>query len=148
MRSENDKFWSVVIPTIWRSAYTRELLSKLNEEPLVGEIILIDNAPKKIAHEFSRLEKLVHLPQKSNIYVNPAWNLGVNRAKYAQICICNDDVLFNTSVFASATNHLLSERKPTIIGAHKDSFSLETECQLSFSKGHWIGQGWGCLMFF
>jgi hypothetical protein len=144
----SEKLWSVVVPTIWRSGYTQELLHILNDEPLVGEIILIDNAPQVVSHDLSRLEKLVHLPQRSNIYVNPAWNLGVIVAKHAQVCLCNDDILFNTSVFANATKHLQLEQKPTIIGAHKESFTLGTDSHLSFSKGHWIGQGWGCLMFF
>jgi len=142
------QLWSVVIPTIWRSSYTLELLQKLNNEALVGEIILIDNAPAEGSPDLSGLHKIIHLPQRSNIYVNPAWNLGVSSAKYAQICICNDDILFNTSVFSAAAQHLLLEQKTTIIGAHHESFSLESDVSISFSRGHWVGQGWGCVLFF
>ena len=38
--------------------------------------------------------KVQRLEQDNNIFVNPAWNLGVEQAKNENICICNDDVLF------------------------------------------------------
>ena len=60
-----------------------------------GEIIIINNnvdlTPKEdiLSHKKIRL-----LAQDGNIFVNPAWNLGVKESKFNNITICNDDLTF------------------------------------------------------
>ena len=83
---------SVIIPTMWKceSFMNGKTLSELSEHPLVGEIILIDNS----AHNELDITtpKVVHIKEGKNTYVNPAWNKGVNLAKYDKLLILNDDV--------------------------------------------------------
>ena len=80
-----DKF-SVVIPTMWYSDKTHRNLVNLNDCDEVGEIILIDNNTPLKPDYIDNLDKVRYLPQKENIFVNPAWNLGVRESVYTYIC--------------------------------------------------------------
>lgn len=89
---------SVIVPTMWKALdYTRLMLKKLNDHPLVGEIILIDNdRNKKDQQLIEEISKLNYISfEQGNIFVNPAWNYGVQKAKYDKLFIINDDVLIN-----------------------------------------------------
>lgn len=72
--------------TIWRT------LMDLSRIAVVGEIILIDNSDNKIPY---KLDKLVHVINGENTFVNPAWNKGVSLSKFENICLLNDDIYFN-----------------------------------------------------
>ena len=87
---------SVIIPTMWRAEHIHKMLPMLNLNSVIGEIILIDNDIHRANHaELTLIDKLVYLPQTENIYVNPAWNLGVKTAKYDRLMFLNDDCLIN-----------------------------------------------------
>lgn len=135
--------WSVIIPTMWRSPLTIPLLASLSESTHVQEIIIIDNSPHD--KPSFQLPKVNILEQVQNIYVNPAWNLGVQHAKHDLICLCNDDVAFNPSIFKTAEEHLQAS---TVIGCHEDNFNLPDNITPTIHSGHAIGQGWGCILFF
>jgi hypothetical protein len=129
--------FTVIIPTMWRSEYTPKLLNDLNNCPEVGEIILIENTP---GGENKVVGKTRYMSQGRNIYVNPAWNWGVREAKYENICICNDDVNFSTSVFISPYI-----RVQGVVGMASDNYYVESDLSLeTFDKRPW---GWGCLIF-
>ncbi len=134
---------SVIIPTLWRSDITIALVELLLKWPLLEELIIIDNAPNsRPSHEC--WEHCTLLEQKDNIYVNPAWNLGVRKAKGNIIAICNDDICFNPKDLDSIINQL----KPNeIYGLHEDCI-LNSEAieQPELRKGFILGLGWGCLM--
>lgn len=141
----NNKLWTVVIPTMWRPKTIVKLLEALNSSEEIGEIIIIDNAQFKrnVPLEFN---KIVHLIQSENIYVNPAWNLGVKQAKYPNICLCNDDVVIKNEVFFWLNKYNLEK---TIIGCHFENFiSGVKQIEISIHNGHCIGDGWGCVLFF
>jgi GT2 family glycosyltransferase len=90
------QFFTVIIPTLWRSNFTIDLLTSYENCTYVDEILLIDNAvTARPQIDFSVYKKLRFLEQEENIYVNPAWNLGVNEAKNELIAISNDDILYN-----------------------------------------------------
>ena len=152
MTDSKHQLWSIVIPTLWRSDHTIRLLQELNQSPRVGEVILIDNSPEDCPSILKGIsKKLVYLPQKENIYVNPAWNLGVRNAQYDLICICNDDIVFDTDVFHACGQELNRNEQATIVGAHKNSYPRADSKVLRpihFTHGHWIGKGWGSLLFF
>ena len=40
--------YSVIIPTMWKCDRLTATLQELNDHPLVGEIILIDNTPNTL----------------------------------------------------------------------------------------------------
>lgn len=97
--------FSVIIPTIWKGKELKIQLPELLIHPLIGEVIIIDNNITKTPYWFKNLSfgidnaKLQYLPQNQNIYVDPAWNLGVKVAKNEQLCILSDDVLFDPKIF-------------------------------------------------
>lgn len=91
---------SVIIPTMWKAMdYTKQFLRALDDDPLIGEILLIDNDRSKTEHEFLKtISKLNYWCFESgNIFVNPAWNVGAQKAKYDKLFIINDDVVINIS---------------------------------------------------
>lgn len=81
---------------------TNELLANLYEDPFVSEVILIDNTENY--NDTIRIlynDKLKIKSQRKNIYVNPAWNLGVSIAKEDYIAIINDDVTIPEQIFTA-----------------------------------------------
>lgn len=127
---------------MWRSPLTVPLLKSLTESLFVNEVIIIDNSPAD-RPQF-QLPKVKILEQVENIYVNPAWNLGVRNAQHELICLCNDDVAFNPSIFNAAEEHL---NDSTVVGCHEDNFQLKNVHIPTIHPGHAIGQGWGCVLF-
>jgi len=150
-----EKF-SVIIPTIWKSEYTMELLERLGEHPAVVEIILIDNAPKGDVI----MDKVIHIKETENTYVNNAWNKGVELAKCNHITIANDDILFDVfryyrNMFQFAGSHPFDYTKTALeelgfIGSHSDNYKIEVEenvvCE-TYNNQNNVG-GWGCLFSF
>jgi hypothetical protein len=91
---------SVVIATMWRYEPFANFLADMVHHHLVGEIIIIDNDSKnRPAHDVFDNPKIKISDFKRNIYVNPAWNIGVLGALYDKVCIANDDVIFDLRVF-------------------------------------------------
>ena len=139
-----EKF-SVIIPTIWKSEYTMELLERYSKSDYVGEIILIDNAPTKDIV----IDKLIHIKEETNTYVNPAWNKGVKLSNYDNITISNDDIIFNVDEY-----YYYLEQFPIkdfgFIGSHSDNYkggefsTIELE---KYNNQNNVG-GWGCLFSF
>ena len=138
--------WSVIIPTLWKPATFPTLLHNLDTCDEVSEIVLVDNAPNAKPKGLPQLTKLVHLPQEENIYVNPAWNLGVQHATSEKICICNDDVLFDCDLIFG---HFETRQLKGITGIHPDSFDPSTwnEGDLIRSSEVHIKRMWACLFF-
>ncbi len=91
-----DKY-SVIIPTLWKSDRTQQLLSDLVSSEYVDEIIIIDNTLTYASD--SIVGKVRTISFGENIYVNPAWNYGISIAKNEHIAICNDDINFNPDLF-------------------------------------------------
>jgi GT2 family glycosyltransferase len=84
---------SVVIPTIWRGNNLVEFLSRLENSNRVGEVIIIDNSPSEKNIDLSIYNKVRHIKMDENIYVNPAWNLGTELAKFDIVALGQDDIL-------------------------------------------------------
>ena len=141
-----DKF-SIVIPTLWKSNRTGKLLFDLIKCEFVDEIILIDNAGKFFEH-FEGLDKVKLVQVEENIYVNPAWNLGVKLAKNNSIALVNDDINFNPNIFGVITNDILLEYG--IIGQSEYNYKGNNTDEPILEK--WNGKirdwGWGCLIMF
>lgn len=96
---------SVIIPTMWRSPYVVDLLTKLDGIDCVGEVILIDNQPS-MSKDVSGLEKLVHIKNETNNYVSPSWNQGYNLSQYENLCFLNDDIIIPDNVFTLVDSFL------------------------------------------
>jgi hypothetical protein len=135
--------WSVVIPTLWKSDYILDLLILLNDSNFVDEIIIIDNNFND-RKNILQSKKIKIIEQEKNIFVNPAWNLGVELAKNNLVCLCNDDIIFDPKLFEIISNQKLEKQ---IIGCHFDCFNGFSQ-DFHLINGHSIGDGWGCLLFF
>ena len=135
---------SVIIPTIWRSPYLRFLLIALQETSRVDEIILIDNAPKDSKFKATKYSKVVSIQEKTNTYVNPAWNKGVRLAKNEQVMICNDDLVADVAVMLDAFEKIECD----FLGLSHNSWTGKGFEEGKLHKGHCIGKGWGCLFTF
>ena len=91
--------FSIIIPTLLKDIdVLNKLLAQLNEDSTVGEIIIIDNSCSSFKTDFSKVK--IHVP-KENLFVNPAWNLGIKlsspESKY--FGILNDDIIFQKNLF-------------------------------------------------
>jgi glycosyltransferase involved in cell wall biosynthesis len=85
--------YSIVIPTMFKSTRIFEMLEKLNDCDAVGEIILIDNTESTTPHsEIPAYSKLRYINEGHNTGVNPAWNRGVELAKYELVALVSDDI--------------------------------------------------------
>jgi len=154
-RKQVEKY-SVVVPTMWRVAdQFVGFVQALCNHPSVGEVVIINNDNTRTPvlpnndkiklHDFGR-----------NIYVNPAWNYGVEVSEFDRICIVNDDVVFDTAVFEK----LQSLLTPTagVFGLcpgvtnidNNPAFDQPPITTGSIDIVPWTGQhtyGFGCLMF-
>lgn len=145
---------SVVLPTLWKVKFDDQL-NKLHESESVGEIILINNdrANTPSWYNSEKYSKLVEIIPHRNIFVNPAWNMGVRMAKYENIMLQSDDVVsINYNFLTDIDNELQSN--DCLIGVGKSCYAVsvlnETEHNIKF---HDISNtvrdmGFGCMMFF
>jgi FkbM family methyltransferase len=100
--------YSVIVPTMWRiNDQFLPFVRQLCQHPAVGEVIIINNDNTKTPEGLSDF-KIKMFDFGKNIYVNPAWNYGVDVSRYDRLCIVNDDVVFDLAVF-ERLQYLLSE---------------------------------------
>jgi hypothetical protein len=146
-----DSKFTVVIPTMWRYAPFVNFLTDLVKFPLIDEIIIINNDVEKtpnapvLSHEKVRMINF-----KENIYVNPAWNIGVRESRNKNIGILSDDVIFDIKAFY----HVQEVLSPTC-GVVGICLGDPNHNQPPFQTGSikikpWEGEhtmGFGCLMF-
>lgn len=149
LNKEINSLYSVIIPTIWApdENFIFTLMIDLDQSPYVGEIILIDNAPERKI-KMPNISKLKYLPQNENIYVNSAWNIGVEEAIYNKIVLCNDDINTNWELFAYI-DKLYDESwsdQIGIIGMDENNYKIES-INFSINVCNKRNFGYGCLMF-
>jgi hypothetical protein len=143
-----EKF-SIVIPTLWKSNRIHKLLWDLIKCDYVDEIILIDNASKYFEY-YEALDKVKLVQTSENIYVNPAWNLGIKIAKNDCIALLNDDINFDPNIFGIIDSETLSNYG--IIGMGEGNY----KGQIDEKRGPYIDKwnpgindwGWGCFVMF
>jgi hypothetical protein len=129
---------------MWKSHRTIRLVKELCACPHVGEVIIIDN-DRNVSHPLPQSEKLRVLKMYRNIYVNPAWNLGVKEAKFENVALINDDVNFNPDVFKLLDDGTLKHLG--VVGMAESNYMLtrDQDYQISSSGRH---LGWGCVIMF
>jgi GT2 family glycosyltransferase len=95
-----ERKYSVIIPTMYKCKdILVQLLSSLEEDSSVSEIIVIENS-KSTDYSINVFSKVKTLPQIKNIYVNPSWNLGVEESKENHVAILNDDIIIPNNLFS------------------------------------------------
>lgn len=139
----NDGFFSVIIPTMWKTPNIINLLNKLQESKYISEIILIDNNPSR-KMDISKITKINYYTEGYNIYINPAYNLGVKMAKNELIALCHDDIIFDVDdIFSMIFKNRFSLR---CIGLDKSCFTNDRENSV-FLKNNIIDDFWAKLIF-
>ncbi len=140
-----DKY-TVIIPTLWKSDRTKQLLSDLNDCEYVDEIIVIDNSYD--GHQDTKVEKIRFVSFGGNIYVNPAWNKGIELAKNECIALCNDDINFDPNIFGAITENTLMYSGIVGMGEgnYKDRIDEERGPYIDMWKPGVNDWGWGCLI--
>ena len=92
---------SIIIPTLWQSDCIYETIRDFKYSQVEGvELIIIDNANSDYDEE-----GVTFVRQTENIFVNPAWNLGVEMAKNDTICLLNDDITINLKTLFNNIPH-------------------------------------------
>lgn len=143
-----DKF-TAIIPTMWRDDSLFELLNRLYECESVSEVVLINNDVKNTP-EFKKHKKLLYVEPYENIFVNPAWNMGVAIATTKYVSIINDDVLFDVNLYFDFMNMANQYLDVGYIGSHSKNYEIieldDTTVEQYDNKTN-VG-GWGCLFSF
>jgi FkbM family methyltransferase len=148
-KSDKEKF-SVIIPTMWKYAKFPDFVSKLANTDLVGEILIINNDPANTL-PIKYHDKIKMFNFDKNIYVNPAWNYGVSRAKFNKLCIANDDIEFDTKVFEKVYDFVVPEAGVSgLCPGETENWNQPPITDKSIQIIPWQGQhtfGFGSLMF-
>lgn len=103
--------FSVICPTMWYGAELKHMLPLLDTHPEVGQIILINNCNENTPKWFSetRWNKVTTISPAKNVYVNPAFNLGVSTSKYEKILLMQDDIFFDPDLLRLISEYVTSE---------------------------------------
>lgn len=138
--------YSVIIPTLWKSNRTDKLLKDLEECRYVDEIIIIDNA--SIYETDRTIDKIRMISFGENIYVNPAWNKGIELAKNECIALCNDDINFDPNIFGVVTENVLTYSGIIGMGEgnYKEPIDEERGPYIDMWQPGVNDWGWGCLI--
>lgn len=138
--------YSVIIPTMWKCArfnlgYT---INELCKHPLVGEVIIIDNTDR--VDEIKVDPKIKHILEGKNTYVNPAWNKGVELAKYDKLLILNDDIWMDWKILDILEPYITPQNG--LIGLDEQEYNIEhTGHEFGLEPISHRNGGFGCAMF-
>lgn len=88
------KYYSIVIPTMWKSDLLLKMLPEYEKSEFVKEVIIIDNDPS-VAPNLDGFSKVRSYTKGQNIFVNPAWNWGAELANY-ELILANDDIFIDS----------------------------------------------------
>jgi glycosyltransferase involved in cell wall biosynthesis len=84
---------SFIIPTIWKAEEIYKSIEQFKRLQIKNvELIIVDNTHSDFYDDDPRI---IIVKCSNNIFVNPAWNIGVKLAKNKYICLLNDDIYFN-----------------------------------------------------
>lgn len=141
---------SIVIPTLLKCEENLyRLLDTLVIDNLVDEIIVINNALKNLNYQD---EKLKIITPQENVYVNPAWNMGVKLAKNQIIGLLNDDIMICEDFCSKIMPFIKKENG--IYGIDESSVKIVNKTYLpkkeniSIKPINYRPSGFGIAMFF
>lgn len=92
--------FSVIFPTMWKFEPFLDFVQDIVQHHLVGEVIIVDNdSAARPFHNVLNHHKVRLLDYGRNTFVNPAWNYAVKESSFENLCICNDDVIYDLRIF-------------------------------------------------
>ena len=133
---EGKKLFSVIVPTMWRCPdIFQRALKQYVEHELVGEVIIINN-DHALTPDWAVLksDKVKMFTPGQNIFVNPAWNIGVEMSKYDLLNIVNDDIIVDPNIFNKLQSRLTPDSGPhgCISGEAKFNQPQTTDYSIDF----------------
>lgn len=141
---------SVVLPTLWRVEF-KEQFELLHDNDAVSEFILINNDTTQTPDwvNSKKYKKLIEVKPHSNIFVNPAWNMGVRLASSNNIMLQSDDVICENYNFLNEIDMYL-DNEDCLIGVAKECYTNQNDSMTSLQNISSKGRDWGfgCMMFF
>ena len=135
---------TVIVPTMWKFKPFLNFVSELTKIPLIGEVLIINNAVADTpAHSVLDNDKISLYNFDQNTFVNPAWNFGVKNSRYDRICILNDDLIFDLKLINKIYEYLEPNK---IFGLDAHTSFVDGSIDIDYYNGQ-NGFGFGCLMF-
>lgn len=135
---------SIVVPTLWKVSSFPERITSLANSDVISQIIVIDNDP---VHSFRLSHPKINVLSKGgNIFVNPAWNLGVKFVVSRFTCLLNDDIEATPELLEYVVSILNNDNSKSIglIGLAEDI----DEKVLGYRVATLRNEGFGEAMFF
>jgi len=139
--------FSIIIPNLNGSVLLKDcltsLLQSINKTPsIIFEVILVDNASTDNSIDvFSELTTNLH----TSIILNPknygfakAVNIGITKAKYDYVIVCNNDIKFDSNWFEEITKAITKKPKYTSyfgLVLNKDGSLIESTGLKYFWRG-------------
>lgn len=146
---------SVIIPTVQKTLnILEELLSILERDSCVDEILLINNKPE-VPLNFSS-DKIRIITPEQNLYVNPSWNLGIDEIRNNNFVLMNDDMLIGENFCGKIVNsEVFNSENTGLIGMAGSMIkSFDALCKFSNAnpeftilKNHLGTRDWGISIF-
>lgn len=91
---------SIVTPTMWKYPPYLNFLKYVLRLDVIKEVIIINNDSSKTpADPILKHPKVRILSFGRNMFINPAWNIGVHASESDIVCILNDDIHFDLRLF-------------------------------------------------
>ncbi len=142
---------SVIIPTLQKNKdLLKNLIISLEKDEAVKEIILIDNSTKGFELESNKLRVII---PGENIFVNPAWNLGVREAKCDIIALLNDDIIISQGFCSNVIKKMNPQMG--VVGFDVDFAETVSEIlpspkssEIELKPLNYRSNNWGIAIFF
>lgn len=144
---------SFIIPTLWKSDCIYKTIDMVKASKFGIELIIIDNNDQGYKSDHNRIKVI---KPGSNIYVNPAWNLGIQHASMPYSCLLNDDISLNIELLCRSfhrdiINSNIKENLGMIAyesGKGFDETINDNTDLLTLKELNTMGHGFGQLMIF
>ena len=121
---------TVIIPTMLLTKHEifEYTLIQLEQSECVKKIIIIDNTENNnFKNEYTITSKIEVIEPVGNIFVNPAWNLGIEKTESKYYLLLNDDIILNTQILNNCINILETTADSALI-------TVNTENNLKIKK--------------
>ena len=113
---------------MWQYDQFCDNLSYILKLPVVDEIIIINNFIQETPdHPVLTHPKVRLINQEKNIFVNPAWNLGVKLARNDKLVFLSDDVIVDLKVFFKVDEFLTEDIGVLTMGISHDIYHIQAE---------------------
>jgi len=93
---------------MWKGLCLEKSLLEAESNKLINEILLINNSPNQTPNWFKshKWNKLKQANFGKNIYVNPAWDIGIRNSINDKICVMSDDINFDSRVYEAVIDNI------------------------------------------